>query len=316
MIRVRLQSYDTWKESSTDVLPSQSPATHHALEKCPCCDHSNRRLWFKNNDLTLYQCRNCDVIYQDPQPDLTALLDRSYNENYFESCQQRVPNQTEALLPRLAEVEALLNNAQPITVLDVGSGIGAFMLAAQARGWYPFGLEPSHFAVRYCHETRGLTVTEGTLDDPVTFPHPFDVVNLNHVLEHFQHPQENLKRIRELLRPGGIMMLEVPREGKWASQILHFLSSWRGASRHPRPAFTIVHMCIFTPSSLRYLLERCGFTIERLWVESNAASPARFHERFGDSPPLGKALGRAAQVFQADVRVGLGNIVALARRPL
>jgi len=254
-------------------------------------------------------------VYQDPQPDLQALLERSYNRDYFLSCRQQLPHQTEALRPRLAIVEKLLDAQKP-TVLDVGSGVGAFMLAAQARGWRPTGLEPSSFAVRYCRERLGLAVTPGTLDQLVHFPHLFDVVNLNHVLEHFQYPQANLKRIKALLRPGGMLMLEVPREGKWASRFLHWLSASKNASRHPRPAFTIVHMCIFSPSSLRHLLERAGFMVERLWVESNAASPARFQERFGDSPPLGRALGRAAQLFQADVRVGLGNIIALARRPL
>lgn len=308
MVETKLSSFDTWKETSA--------TTHHALGACPCCDHPGRRQWFKNADVFFYRCLTCGVRYQDPQPDLAALLDRSYNKDYFASCQQQLPNQTEALLPRLAEVESLLTTSQPITALDVGSGMGAFMLAAAERGWQPVGLEPSPFAVRYCSESLGLNVIQGTLDDPVHFSSPFDVINLNHVLEHFQHPQPNVKRIRKLLRPGGILMVEVPRESKWASQLLHWLSSWRGATRLPRPTFTIVHMTIFTSASLRRLLEQCGFTVERLWVESNAVSPARFNERFGDSPPLGKLLGRAAQLFRADVRVGLGNIVALARRPL
>ena len=254
-------------------------------------------------------------MYQDPQPDLGALLERCYNQDYLSSCQQKLPSQAEALRPRLTAVEALLNISSPPTVLDVGAGVGAFMQAAQAEGWQPAGLEPSPFAVRYCQEHLGLDLRQGTLDEPVTFSQLFDVVNLNHVLEHFQYPQANLKTIKDLLRPGGILMLEVPQEGKWASQFLHWLSGWKSASRATRPAFTIVHMCIFTPGSLRRLLERCGFTIERLWVESNAVSEARFDERFGNSPPLGRALGRAAQLFSADVRVGLGNIVALARRP-
>lgn len=308
MTTSRLQSFDTWQETER--------TQHHVLNACPCCDSTARHVWFKNSDVHLYRCAGCGVMYQDPQPELTVLLDRSYNQDYFSSCQQQLPSQAEALRPRLFAAEKLLATSLVPTALDVGSGVGAFMQAARTHGWQVVGLEPSPFAVQYCREQLGLEVTHGTLDDPVTFSHLFDVVNLNHVLEHFQHPQANLKRIRELLRPGGILMLEVPREGKWASQLLHWVSAWKGASRAARPAFTIVHMCIFTPASLRRLLERCGFIVEQLWVESNAASAARFQERFGDSPPLGRALGRAAQLFQADVRVGLGNIVAMARRPL
>lgn len=316
MNRSRLETYDTW--TAPRDAGSRDKPTHRVLGACPCCAGTARALWFKNSDLTLYRCDTCEVIYQDPQPDLSALLDRSYNEDYFSSCKLQVSNQSAALAPRLALLESMLAHRPeqpPMRLLDVGSGIGAFMLAAKDRGWDPAGLEPSPYAVQFCTDHLGLMVTAGTLDDAITFPHQFDCVNLNHVLEHFQRPFENLKKIHSLLRPGGLLVAEVPREGKLASQVLHLLSSWRGATRHPRPAFTIVHMCIFSPRSLRALVKRAGFTVERLWVEGNASSPERFAERFGDSPPLGRLLGRASQFLNADVRLGLGNIVVIARRP-
>lgn len=311
-----LRAYDTWTKpvSTKDA----SRPTHRELGYCPCCDETRRSLWFKNSDLTLYRCSHCRVVYQDPQPDLSALLDRSYNEDYFSSCHLQLPTQSAALEPRLALLEGLLGSTTyqtPIKLLDVGSGLGAFLLAAKKRGWEPIGLEPSLYAVQYAREKLGFSVIEGTLDDPVSFPHLFDCINLNHVLEHLQQPQQNLARIKTLLRPGGLLVIEVPREGKLASRFLHLLSSWRGATQHARPTFTIVHMCIFSPESLRTLLEQAGFAIERLWIEGNASSPERFAERFGDSPPLGKLLGRASQFLRADVRAGLGNIVAIARRP-
>lgn len=307
----QLRAFDTWTAATS--------VSQRVLGHCPCCGHNERSLWFQNNDVILHRCRRCGVAYQDPQPDLTALLKQSYSEEYFSSCRQRLSDQTAALQARLADIERLAwaddTPHRPLRALDVGSGIGAWLLAAKARGWQPVGLEPSPYAARYCTETLGLDVQQGTLDDAITWPSPFDVINLNHVLEHFQRPFENLQRVRELLRPGGVLAVEVPREGRLASLLLHTLSAWRGATRYPRPAFTIVHMCIFTPASLRSLLERAGFSVERLWVEGNAASPERYQERFGDSPPLGKLLGRASQWCQADVWAGMGNIVALARRP-
>jgi len=309
--RTQLRAFDTWT--------STTPSSHRFLGHCPCCAHAERTLWFQNRDVILHRCRQCGVAYQDPQPDLSALLEHSYNEEYFSSCSQRLPDQTVALGPRLADIERTVATGgaprEPIRALDVGSGIGAFLLAAKERGWQPVGLEPSPYAVRYCTDTLQLEVEVGTLDDDLSWPYLFDVINLNHVLEHFQRPRENLQRVRALLRPGGVLAVEVPREGKLASLLLHTLSAWRSATRHPRPAFTIVHMCLFTPASLRSLLERAGFSVERLWVEGNASSPERYQERFGDSPPLGKLLGRASQWCQADVLAGMGNIVAFARAP-
>lgn len=312
MRQAQLRAFDTWTSTTS--------SSHRFLGHCPCCGYTERTLWFQNRDIVLHRCRQCGVAYQDPQPDLAALLTQSYSEEYFASCRQRLPDQTAALGARLADIERLAwadgTPHGPLRALDVGSGVGAWVLAAKARDWQPVGLEPSPYAVRYCTDTLGLDVKKGTLDDDIAWPYQFDVVNLNHVLEHFQQPLENLQRVRELLRPGGVLAVEVPREGKLASLLLHTLSSWRIATRHPRPAFTIVHMCIFTPRSLRSLLERTGFSVERLWVEGNAASKERYQERFGDSPPLGKLLGRASQWCQADVWAGMGNIVAFARTPL
>lgn len=311
MSQARLRAFDTWTSART--------SSHHFLGHCPCCEHTGRTLWFQNRDIVLHRCGSCGVVYQDPQPDLSALLKQSYSEEYFASCRQRLPDQAAALRSRLVDAEEILHadssSPGPIRALDVGSGIGAFLVAAKERGWQPVGLEPSAYAVRLCTETLGLDVTEGTLDDALSFPHQFDVINLNHVLEHFQRPLANLKRIHQMLRPGGLLIVEVPREGKLASKLLQKISAWRAATRHPRPVYTIVHMCTFTPTSLRLLLERAGFHVERLWIEANAASPERYQERFGDSPPLGKLFGRASLLFQADVWVGLGNIVAYARSP-
>lgn len=311
MRQTQLREFDTW--TSTTSVPQRY------LGHCPCCEHKERSLWFQNRDLILHRCHRCGVAYQDPQPDLAALLKQSYSEEYFASCRERLPDQTTALQTRLADIERLAwadgTPHGPLRALDIGSGIGAFLLAARERGWQPAGLEPSPYAVRYCMDTLGLDVKQGTLDDHVAWPYPFDVVHLNHVLEHFQRPLENLQRVRQLLRPGGVLAVEVPREGKLASLLLHKLSAWRAATRYPRPVFTIVHMCVFTPASLHRLLERTGFSVERLWVEGNAASPERYRERFGDSPPLGKLLGRASQWCQADVWAGMGNIVAYARAP-
>lgn len=304
-----LRRFDTWTLSK--------PANFRRLDKCPCCWDTHHSLWYTNKDLTLYRCRNCEVIYQDPQPDLTALLHQSYDQEYFDSCDQLLSAQTKALKARLESIWESIkhdgNIQKPPHLLDVGSGIGAFLTVAKQQGWKPVGLEPSSYATQYCVEKLGLHVIQGSLDDNISFSNTFDVVTLNHVLEHFQNPVENLQRLRSLMRPGGLLAVEVPREGRLASIALHYLSTLRTATRYPRPSFTIVHMCIFTPRSLRTLLGRCGFTVERMWIEGNAASPERFQERFGDSPFLGKLLGRASQMWNADVLAGLGNIVVYAR---
>jgi SAM-dependent methyltransferase len=56
----------------------------------------------------------------------------------------------------------------------------------------------------------GHSVTTGTLRD-VTAPRDgFDAITMFHVIEHLDSPRRALLRVRELLRPGGVVMIETP----------------------------------------------------------------------------------------------------------
>jgi SAM-dependent methyltransferase len=80
-----------------------------------------------------------------------------------------------------------------------------------------------------------------------------------HVLEHTTRPQEFLRAALALLRPGGLLALEVPNfAGRHARRAG---ASWIGLQ--PR-----YHALQFSTRSLRALLERVGFeplSVETFW---------------------------------------------------
>ncbi len=94
---------------------------------------------------------------------------------------------------------------------------------------------------------------EGTLEEADLSGHlgRYDVVSMNHVLEHVVHPETMLERARSLLRPGGHLIGQLPTVSSWESRL--FGRTW-GGYHYPR------HLQIPSRSGLGDLLEHVGFT--------------------------------------------------------
>lgn len=93
-------------------------------------------------------------------------------------------------------------------LLDVGCGTGGFLdLARRRRGARVAGVElDAALAARAA--ARGLEVTAGDFADVPAGD--FDVVTMFQVLEHLPDPRAALVRAFGLLRPGGVLCVEVP----------------------------------------------------------------------------------------------------------
>lgn len=99
---------------------------------------------------------------------------------------------------------------------------------------------------------RGYDVLEGTLETADLSDHlgKYDVVSMNHILEHVVYPQTMLERAFELLRPGGRVIGQVPTVSSWDSKI--FGRNW-GGYHFPR------HLQIPSRPGLSRLIEDVGF---------------------------------------------------------
>jgi SAM-dependent methyltransferase len=135
-------------------------------------------------------------------------------------------------------------------LLDVGCATGDFLVEARRAGYEAAGLEISDYAAGVAKE-RGLDVFPGGLGD---FPAPqgsFDIVTMFHVLEHMEQPGEALRtHVKRLLRPGGILVVEVPNFASLRARLDG--AEWEDL----RPE---QHRYHFTPRSLRNAAAVCGF---------------------------------------------------------
>jgi 2-polyprenyl-3-methyl-5-hydroxy-6-metoxy-1,4-benzoquinol methylase len=140
------------------------------------------------------------------------------------------------------------------SVLDVGCGDGEFIELAASWGWNAIGIDPDPAAIANCL-TRGLNVTQGTLEQFADKQCLFDVITLGHVIEHVHNPVALLKACRRLLKPTGQLWLETPNIDSLGHR--QYMKNWRGLEP-PR------HLVLFSRQSLAKALIASGFAhIER-----------------------------------------------------
>jgi SAM-dependent methyltransferase len=97
----------------------------------------------------------------------------------------------------------------PGRLLEVGCGHGSFLSASRARGYEVFGLEPHPSRARYVEDVLGIKVEQAFLEENRLPTGSFDIVYHCDLLAHFPDPIASLQRMCSLLRPGGVLFLEV-----------------------------------------------------------------------------------------------------------
>ena len=139
-------------------------------------------------------------------------------------------------------------------LLDIGCGNGSFLQTAASCGWQVTGLDPDANAVTVCRQ-QGLHALHGGVELLDAMEDQFDVITMNHVIEHVPDPAALLRACHRLLRPGGRLWLQTPNIASLASR--RFRSYWRGLEP-PR------HLVLFNMASLRSALTKAGFEQIRL----------------------------------------------------
>ncbi len=98
------------------------------------------------------------------------------------------------------------------TILDIGAGGGFFLHSAAQKGWQVAGVEPSTEAVSYAADSFGLDLFCGFLQEFPPPPRPFDAIHTSLVLEHVADPEAFVRQTLALLKPGGVLWVEVPND--------------------------------------------------------------------------------------------------------
>ena len=182
------------------------------------CRHetSQRTLLFAATDYVsgeafdVYRCDRCGLVRTSPPTDRP--IASYYPTGYHAGRRYRGPLE---VLPRLlaASRSRWLEKASGRTghVLEVGCGRGTLLQELRSRGWTVMGTELNEGAARFAREAHGLDVRTVPITELELASGSLDAVIFWHVLEHLEEPGIALDEAARLLRPGGVLLVAVPR---------------------------------------------------------------------------------------------------------
>lgn len=209
----------------------------------------------KGRPLQTVLCRGCGLAWVDPRPDPAQLRSfyasdyrREYKGSYRPKHRHLVRESRRAR--SRAQDEALRELPNQARLLDVGAGAGFFPYAARRAGMQVTGIEPNQEYAEFARTELGVEVVTSFLQDVALSPGSFDAITMHHVLEHLDAPLLALQRLRGWLRPGGLLLLEVPNIE---------------ASYHaPQHRFHLGHLYWFNPETAEALARKAGFECRQL----------------------------------------------------
>ena len=98
----------------------------------------------------------------------------------------------------------------PARVLEVGCAHGGYVALLNWAGFTAVGTELSPWVAQFAHETFGVRVLSGLVEDQPLETGSMDVIVLNDVIEHLPDPVSTLSHCARLLAPDGFFVIQTP----------------------------------------------------------------------------------------------------------
>ena len=193
-------------------------------------------------------CRNCGLIQSNPR-----MTDKQYRE-FYESDFYRISYEgtdfssdiyqqrynSEKGMHIFKEIENVKSINSITKVIEIGAGGGWNLIPFIDRGAPAVGIDYSPRLVQMGIE-HGINMRQGGIEE---INDEYDIIIINHVLEHFLDPVSALKKIVYHLKNNGIIYIAVPN-------ILNFsLGQLQNA-----------HSYYFTPASFQYYISTAGLRL-------------------------------------------------------
>lgn len=211
------------------------------------------------------ECLACGLIYSDPLP-LPLNVEDHYGldaETYFPFAHVHEPPPFDN-----RRLERLMDVRPGMKVIDVGAGIGTNLIAFRKAGWDAWGIEPSASFVRFGIENLGLDagqLLQQSFEDTDLPDDSFDLVWFGAVLEHLRSPSAALRTACRILKPGGIIMAEIPSSRAILPRLINLYYRLLGTSyvTNISPLHPPFHLYEFTHRSFVANGRRVGYELAR-----------------------------------------------------
>ncbi len=252
----------------------------------------------------IVRCKTCGLVRSDPVAEAAAIAEL-YGQSTFDY-RDELDNLARTYGAYLRRLD--FYGASKASILEIGCGNGFFLDEAGRQGYRDLrGVEPSRAAVGLAREKIRNGIVLGVMEAGLFPDDSFDVICLFQVLDHLFDPLEILKTCFQILKPGGLILCLNHNVEALSAQVMKDRS----------PIIDIEHTYLYSPATMRRLLEKSGFVTLEVGTVRNRYSlsylmrllplPVRWREFF-------LRILQMTRLQRLPLRVPLGNLYIIGRK--
>lgn len=241
-----------------NLTTPHSSRIHRACPVCGCraseSIYDNRLAPLGGLDLSyvVARCSTCGFHYAETLADEATYIDyyrRLSKYDYADS--SRAISTIDSFRARSVVSFCRPHITDNTVIADLGCGIGHQLHAFKEAGWQTlYGIDPAPRASQRAREAFGLnSISSGRLDEAANLL-PLDhigLVCLTGVLEHLGTPREDMAQLISHLKPGSLILIEVPA-----------LEYFAKAPNEPFGEFSLEHVQYFSADTLNRFFATLG----------------------------------------------------------
>lgn len=246
------------------------------------------------------------IDYLDPVEEIPAEVDSSrltaeessYIETQLQANAKKFSQQVDVLKEHL--------KAKDAKVLDIGCGGGLFLSLLRQAGARVTGIELSDSRAHYAATRHNLEIHMQPIESDFwqkDYQNYFDAVTLWDVIEHVNYPLQTLQSAANVLKPGGLLLIDTPCRDSFYHQLGEITYRISGG-RFPTflnamySAHMFGHKQIFSTTEMKELFEGIGLKLVKLRKFHELSFPYEFYlKKLFRSELLVRLLVPAARAF-------------------
>jgi len=223
--------------------------------------------------------------YVDPVEKISSDIDASqltdeessYIEIQLQANSQKFRNQINILKKHLSPKNA--------KVLDIGCGGGLFLSLLKREGAQVVGIEPSDSRAQYAKTKHNLEIHKRPIESDFWqkgYENHFDAVTLWDVIEHVNYPFQTLQSATNVLKKGGLLLIDTPCRDSFYHQVGAITYRLSGG-RFPTflnamySSHLFGHKQIFSTAEMKSLFESVGLEVIDLHKFHELSFPYNFY---------------------------------------
>ena len=166
-------------------------------------------------------CNSCHLIRTTPRPlsQISSSQELYQDKEYFAGARDNPSLWYKMQAPIIRDVQKLKKCG---SWLDIGSGLGFLAQKAKEHGYQAIGIDLNESVVAEGVEHYDHPVSIKDLSE--IKDESFDVISINHVLEHVESPQAFIRLAATKLKPEGILIIGVPNIKGGIPRLIRFFN--------------------------------------------------------------------------------------------